>query len=636
MIYINNLSKSFGDRVLFKGLNLNINRNEKIGLVGPNGSGKTTFLSLILGRQERSSGNIQINKNIRIGYLAQESNFTAETTVLAEVIEGDDVIKKLKKEKDTLESQNKAGTPRYGEVLHSLEFHNYFELEYKAKKILSGLGFKESDFNRSINHMSGGWQMRTLLAKLLTCQFDILLLDEPTNYLDLDATMWFKEYLAAFKGSFIMISHDKDFLTEVTNYTLILENGLITKVHGNYDKYQKIIEERRGYLLKQFNEQDKKRDQLQKFIYRFHGQPTKAAQVRTKKRMLEKMEEIVVPPNRRESIRNFRFPKARKSGNRVVNLQKISKSYGKINVYNDFDFEIENGEKAVLSGDNGAGKSTLLKILAGIVKVDSGNRIVGYNVDIGYFSQTRMDMLSPLNTVFEEAYSAASGKVTPESIRTILGAFLFSGDDVEKKVTILSGGEKSRLILAKLLINPPNFLLLDEPTTHLDIDAVDSLIKALQDYEGTLVFISHDVHFVRSLANVVYEVKGGGVRKFHGKFDYYWEKIIKERKQLDLDLKSKRKKTKDSNESEKVKHVSWRKELRKRKVYDRAIANDIRKLRKEKENLELEQYAKARILSNPRSYHVEGVAKECGLRLKEIESRISAIEQEISLFKDKK
>ncbi|MCK4918102.1 MAG: ABC-F family ATP-binding cassette domain-containing protein [Candidatus Omnitrophica bacterium] len=635
MIYITNLSKSFGDRILFKDLNLNINRNEKIGLVGPNGAGKSTFLALLLGKQELSSGNIQINKNIRIGYLAQESNFTSETTVLSEVTKGDEVIKNLKKEKDTLESQNKAGTARYGEVLHDLEFHNYFELEYKAKKILSGLGFKESDFNRPINHMSGGWQMRTLLAKLLTCQFDILLLDEPSNYLDLNATMWFKEYLAGFKGSFLMISHDKDFLTEVTNYTLILENGLISKVQGNYDKYQSLIEEKRTYLLKQYNEQEKKKEQLQQFIYRFHGQPNKASQVRTKKRMIEKMEEIVVPPNRRESIRNFSFPKARKSGNRVINLKQISKSYDKIDVYSNFDFEIENREKAVLVGDNGAGKSTLLKILAGIVNTDTGDRIVGYNVDIGYFSQTRMDSLSPENTVFEEAYSAAVGKISPENIRTILGAFLFSGDDVEKNITILSGGEKSRLMLAKLLINPPNFLLLDEPTTHLDIDAVDALIKALQAYEGTLVFISHDVHFVRSIANVVYEVKGGGVRKFPGKFDYYWEKIIKESKQIDSELKNKKKKIKDTNGNNKTKNGSWRKGLRNRKGYDREIANKIRILRKEKENLELEQYAKARILSKPRSYHVEGVAKECGLRLKEIEIRLSAIDQEISLIKDK-
>ena len=571
MIYITNLSKSFGDRILFKDLNLNINRNEKIGLVGPNGAGKSTFLALLLGKQELSSGNIQINKNIRIGYLAQESNFTSETTVLSEVTKGDEVIKNLKKEKDTLESQNKAGTARYGEVLHDLEFHNYFELEYKAKKILSGLGFKESDFNRPINHMSGGWQMRTLLAKLLTCQFDILLLDEPSNYLDLNATMWFKEYLAGFKGSFLMISHDKDFLTEVTNYTLILENGLISKVQGNYDKYQSLIEEKRTYLLKQYNEQEKKKEQLQQFIYRFHGQPNKASQVRTKKRMIEKMEEIVVPPNRRESIRNFSFPKARKSGNRVINLKQISKSYDKIDVYSNFDFEIENREKAVLVGDNGAGKSTLLKILAGIVNTDTGDRIVGYNVDIGYFSQTRMDSLSPENTVFEEAYSAAVGKISPENIRTILGAFLFSGDDVEKNITILSGGEKSRLMLAKLLINPPNFLLLDEPTTHLDIDAVDALIKALQAYEGTLVFISHDVHFVRSIANVVYEVKGGGVRKFPGKFDYYWEKIIKESKQIDSELKNKKKKIKDTNGNNKTKNGSWRKGLRNRKGYDREI-----------------------------------------------------------------
>ena len=527
MINLSNLSKNYGSKVLFEKVSLSINRGEKVGLIGPNGAGKSTLFSLILGDLEPDSGAVQISKNFHIGHLRQESSFRSENTVLSELTEGEERILALKKEKELLEEKNEAGSKRYGEILHNLEVLGYFELEHKAKKILMGLGFKERDFNRLISQMSGGWQMRALLAKLLTYKYDLLLLDEPTNYLDLNAALWLKSYLADFEGTFIMISHDKAFLTEVTNYTLILENGSIAKVKGNYEHYELIQEEKRTYQIKQFKEQEKKREQLEKFVGRFHAQPNKAASVRAKRRVLESMPEIVVLKDRRESIHNFHFPSTKRSGWRVMNLEKISKSYGDVQVYKDLDFEITQDEKAVLAGENGAGKSTLLKIMAGVVDVDRGLRKPGHNVDVGYFSQTRMDVLHPENTVLKEAYSAAAGFMPEESIRTILGAFLFSGDDADKKVSVLSGGEKSRLILAKLLINPPNLLLLDEPTTHLDVDAVEALVKALKDYEGTLVFISHDIYFVRSVANVVYEVKDSRVRKFPGNFDYYLEKKIK-------------------------------------------------------------------------------------------------------------
>jgi len=488
MINIIKLSKNYGPKVLFEDISLNINQGEKIGLIGPNGTGKSTLFSLILQETEPSSGEVRVNKGVHIGYLPQEASFKSEQTVLAELIEGDERIMRLKEEKDKLESKNEAGSKRYGDILHELETLGFFELEHKAKKILSGLGFKERDFNRPINQMSGGWQMRALLGKLLTYHYDLLLLDEPTNYLDLNAALWLKDYLADFQGTFIMISHDKAFLTDVTNYTFILENGSISKVHGNYEHYEEIKAQRRTHLIKQFKEQDKKIKQLDQFVARFHAQPNKAASVRAKRRVLERMEEekVVIPPDPRESIGNFSFPQTRKSGHRVINLEGISKAYGDIQVYDGLDFEITQGEKAVLAGENGAGKSTLLKILAGIVSIDKGNRVIGHNVDIGYFSQTRTDVLNVENTVLQEAYSAAPGYMAEETIRTILGAFLFTGDDADKKVKVLSGGEKSRLILAKLLIDPPNCLLLDEPTTHLDVDAVDALVRALKDYEAQL------------------------------------------------------------------------------------------------------------------------------------------------------
>ncbi len=630
MIAINNLSKNYGQKVLFNSLTLSINQGEKIGLIGPNGAGKTTLFNIILGEVEPSSGTFQINKNTRIGYLPQESSFKSEQTVLAEVSEGDDLIIGLKKEKEELEESNGAGSSRYGDVLHQLETLGYFELEHKAKKILMGLGFRERDFNRPIIEMSGGWQMRALLAKLLTIHYDLLLLDEPTNYLDLNAALWLKDYLAGFNGTFLMISHDKAFLNEVTNYTLILEHGSIYKVEGNYEHYEQIKAERRLFLIKQYKEQEKKRKQLEEFVTRFHAQPNKASSVRAKRTQLEKMEEIVIPLDVRESISEFHFPPTNRSGHRVINLDKISKSYGDIGVYKDFDFEITQGEKAVLAGENGAGKSTLLKILAGVIGMDAGQRTVGYNVDIGYFSQTRTDVLNLENTVMQEAYSAAPGYMGQEIIRTILGAFLFSGDDVEKKVKVLSGGEKSRLILAKLLINPPNFLLLDEPTTHLDVDAVDALIKALKDYQGTIVFISHDIHFVRSVANVVYEVKSGRVRKFPGNFDYYLDKKHSGDDYIEATSSNKAASERKMHEpKEKGRSVSPKEEETSRKFHNFNIKEKIRKIKAEKDNLNLEASAKKRAIENPRSYRDNDSLEEYIERLQEIEKRISELNDEI-------
>ncbi|MDD5196395.1 MAG: ABC-F family ATP-binding cassette domain-containing protein, partial [Candidatus Omnitrophica bacterium] len=635
MITLNNLSKNYGRKILFENISLNINKGEKIGLIGPNGAGKTTLFALILGEIESSSGGAKVNKNTHIGYLPQEASFKSEHTVLAELIEGDERIIKLKREKEELENKNLAGSRRYGEVLHDLETLDFFTLEHKAEKILMGLGFKERDFNRPINQMSGGWQMRTLLAKLLTYHYDLLLLDEPTNYLDLNAALWLKDYLASFRGTFIMISHDRAFLTDVTNYTLILENGSVTKVEGNYEHYEQIKRERRTHLEKQFKEQEKKREQLEKFVARFHAQPNKAAAVRSKRTALERLEKeaVVLPEDPRESIGDFRFPATRRSGHRIVSLEKAAKGYGDIKVYQNLDFEITQGEKAVLAGENGAGKSTLLKILSGVIDIDSGSRVVGHNVDIGYFSQTRTDVLNVENTVLQEAYSAAPGYMSEETIRTILGAFLFTGDDADKKVKVLSGGEKSRLILAKLLIDPPNFLLLDEPTTHLDVDAVEALVGALTDYEGTLAFISHDIYFVRSVANVVYEVKEGRIRKFPGSFDYYLEKkdtaemlIERPRQRIDPQKQKLEQDRLKAKEEEKLR----KEEEKKRKSINVSIRESITKLEKKKEKFQLESYAKARALSDPKIYRRDDdMARDYGRRLKEIEKDISGIDIQI-------
>ncbi len=639
MVFIKNLSKNFGKRVLFENVTLNINRGEKIGLVGPNGAGKSTLFSFILGETEPTAGSIQIMKGVHIGYLPQEAKFNSQRTVLGELTEGDSRISRLKKEKEELEDSSRAGEMRYGDVLHELEVLGFFELEHKAKKILTGLGFKQSDFDRPVQHLSGGWQMRTLLAKLLTFQYDLLLLDEPTNYLDLNAALWLEDYLAKFRGTFVMISHDKAFLTDVTNYTLVLEYGKLYKVTGNYSHYEQIREERRTHLQKQSKEQIKKQKQLIKFVHRFHGQPNKAAQVRAKKRVLENIEEneVVVPPDPRESIGDFQFPQTKKSGYKVITFDKVCKSYSEVKVYEDLDLEINQDKKIVLVGDNGAGKSTLLKMLAGVVDIDSGERNVGYHVDTGYFSQTRMDVLTEHNTVLDEAYTAVSGFRREESVRTILGAFFFSGDDVEKKVSVLSGGEKSRLILAKLLINPPNFLLLDEPTTHLDVDAVEALVRALKSYQGTLVFISHDIYFVRSVANCCFEVKEGKIREFSGNFDYYLEK----RKEELTPTKKQRVKHEAAgqkqalSQNKKKEEEKLRKEKKKqRKAFNASIGNKINKLKRNREALALEAQATQRAIERPHKYRDAETIKEHELRLGEIEKKIKEIDLQIESLED--
>ncbi|MFH1655390.1 MAG: ABC-F family ATP-binding cassette domain-containing protein [Candidatus Omnitrophota bacterium] len=617
---------------------MKINRGEKIGLVGPNGSGKTTLFSFILGEISPSSGSVQVLRDISIGHLPQESGFKSLHTVLEELTRGDKRIAELIREKEELEEKNEAGSMRYGDILHNLESLGFFEIEHKAKKILMGLGFKLTDFDRPIQHLSGGWQMRTLLAKLLTFHYDILLLDEPTNFLDLNAALWLKDYLVKFKGTFVMISHDKAFLTEVTNQTLVLENGQIHKVSGDYKHYEQIKEEKRIYLLKQYKEQVKKREQLVQFCQRFHAQPNKAAQVRAKKRMLEKMEadEIKVPDSYRVSIKKFHFPPTKRSGYTVITFDKVSKSYPGVEVYKDLDFEITQGKKAVLVGENGAGKSTLLKLLAGALEIDSGKRTLGPNVKIGYFSQTRMDVLNENRTVLEEAYSAASGFKVEETVRTILAAFFFTGDDVDKKVKVLSGGEKSRLILAKLLINPPNFLLLDEPTTHLDVDAVDALVRALEFYDGTLVFISHDIYFVRSLSNCSLEVKDGSIREFPGNFDYYLEnrdkiqgligkpEIKEEKNQEQVDLKKAQ-----AEKIEKEKERRRKEEKKQRKAFNASLGNKISKLKRKKETLLVESAVRKRAIANPHKYRDEEMIKGYELRLQEIEKEIKEIDLKI-------
>ncbi|MCK5180099.1 MAG: ATP-binding cassette domain-containing protein [Candidatus Omnitrophica bacterium] len=642
MITINNITMGFTKRTLFKDVTLSIFPKEKIGLSGPNGSGKTTLFSIILGQMEPLAGNVQIQKNINIGYLPQEAKFDSKKTVMEELTEGDDRIRKLMDEKRKLEDTLKADTDRYGDVLHELEQLGIYEVEHKAEKILMGLGFKTSDFHRPIIELSGGWRMRTLLAKMLTYPYDLLLLDEPTNYLDLGATLWLKDFLANYQGAFVLISHDRVFLNDVTNYTIVLEGAQMAKVKGNYNTYeqqkgiqQKSLERRKKVV-------DKKRQQLERFAQRFHAQPNRAAAVRNKRKMIEKLENIELAHDE-ESIKDFEFSDIKQSGYMVTQLLGVGKSYGDNTVYENLDLEIVKGQKVCLVGPNGAGKSTLLKMLAGVLKPDSGEIKQGHQVDNGYFSKTRLDVLNPNRTAFDEV-SMAGKNVQAVRVRSLLGLFNYRGDDVFKHVKVLSGGEKSRLILAKLLIDPPNFMLLDEPTTHLDIDGVTALTVAFKKYEGTVCFISHDLFFIKEIADCIVDVNNGKIRVYAGGLEYYLEKkkelegissgAKQQKSDRKLSKKEKQKKYKEGKENTaltdlKVQHKQALKRISQ-------IKNEIKNLEKEQKDLEMESYVKLRHLSKSFDKRNSDVLKEYGRRLKDIQTRSREIETTIKKLKDER
>jgi len=639
MITISNLSKNFDERMLLEDVSLSIFPGERIGLTGPNGAGKSTLFQIILGQLEPTSGSVNIQKGLNIGYMAQEVKFASDRTIMEEMTSGDEEIRRLLEEKHKLEDENKADSPRYGDIMEQLEHKGIYEMEHKAEKILMGLGFKEAEFHKPISHLSGGWQMRTQLAKMLTYKYDLILLDEPTNYLDLEATIWLKGYLADYDGSFIIISHDKIFLNDVTNYTLVLDDARMTKVKGNYEAYEEAKEVRNRSLEKQQKVVEAKREQLERFAERFHAQPNMSSAVRNKRKMLDRLEVIRIPQEK-HSIRDFEFPATVESGYSVMTMTNIHKAYGDKQIYKGLDFEITKGQKLCLVGPNGAGKSTLLKMIAGVLPPDAGTRKLGHQVNLGYFSQTRLDVLNPARTVFEELVSATERSVPQAQMRTLLGVFNFRGDDVFKPVRVLSGGEKSRLILAKLLVNPPNFICLDEPTTHLDIDGVEALTSCFQKYEGTLCFISHDLFFVKNIANHIVEVIPGELKNYHGSLDYYLEK------KAGIESQKAAQKTKASGGQDSKKYIPTEdiKNQQLKQAQERhnealkrleEIKKETRALEAESKQLETESYVKSRFLSDAFGRD-PNMLKEYGIRLKEIQKRIRDIVVILSQLQEEK
>ena len=496
MLTISQVTKAFGGRTLFEEASLQVNRGDRIGLVGPNGAGKSTLFSLILGDALPDEGKIALEKSATIGFLPQEHAPANEETVL----------------------ELACGQRAHDHATHETDW----QLEPRAKRILAGLAFRESDFERSTKTLSGGWVMRAHLARLLVQEPELLLLDEPTNHLDLESLVWFQEYLKNYPGAILMISHDREFLNQLVGSIVEISHRRLNRYRGNWDSYVEQKAAREEQQLSAYKNQQKEIASLQLFADRFRAKASKASQAQSKLKQIDRMEKIEAPVAREKTV-HFRFPQPPRSGHRVITLKDVGYAYGDLVVYRDLTFEAERGQRTVLVGPNGAGKSTLLKLLAGVLPLQGGARELGHNVKVGYFSQYRIDMLDPKMTVLETARDMVN-PVSEQVARTVLGSFLFRGDDVFKPTAVLSGGEKTRLALVRLLLDPPNLLLMDEPTTHLDVGSIDALIGALAQYEGTLIFISHDVYFIRAIAKTVLHINAGKLTPYAGDYDYYLDK----------------------------------------------------------------------------------------------------------------
>jgi len=519
MLTASNLSKSFGGRTLFEEASLQINRDNRIGLIGANGAGKSTLFSLILKEASPDSGTIALERNIKIGFLPQENATSGDETILELACS---VSPQMERAQALLRDHPDENDPMHHEGQALFAENEGHLLEIKAKRILSGLAFRETDFHRKARTMSGGWIMRAHLARLLVMEPDLLMLDEPTNHLDLESLGWFQNYLMNYSGAILAISHDREFLNVICESIIHIAHRKLHHYRGNYDSFLEQKAARDEQHLAAYKKQQREIAEIQRFIDRFRAKASKATQAQDRIKQLARMKRID-PPERDEATVHFKFPQPLRSGQRVARLTNVKQSYGTHVVYQNLNLEIERGQRTVLVGPNGAGKSTLLKILGQIVPIEEGTYELGHNTSIGYFAQHRMEMMNLRHTVLQEAMDIPH-PVPEQTARTILGSFLFRGEDVFKPISVLSGGEKSRLALVKLLLNPPNFLLLDEPTTHLDMPSIDALIGALKQYEGTLLFVSHDVHFIKALATSVLHINAGRLTPYAGDYEYYLEK----------------------------------------------------------------------------------------------------------------
>ena len=532
MIQLSDLTKSFGDRVLLDHVKWQITDRERVGLCGPNGAGKTTLLRMMAGLDEADSGAILKPAALTVGYLPQDGLTHAGRTVFEEASSAFGDLLAMKAEMHALEeclgdasipeAEHDAMLARYSDLQDRFRLGDGYSIELKTATVLQGLGFRTADFDRPTETFSGGWQMRLALAKLLLGQPNLLLLDEPTNHLDLEARNWLETYLNGYPHAVILVSHDRFFLDAVVTRIADLTLRTLTDYVGNYSEYLVAHQARIEQLRKAKREQDEEVARVRMFIDRFRYQATKAAQVQSRVKMLEKVVPIEVPPERKKI--HFTFPSCGKSGRTVLDVKHARKAYGELVVFRDLSLHIERGDRIALVGPNGSGKSTLMRMLSGQEAPDAGHRVEGHNLVMQYFAQDEATRLDPAPTVYETLASGSPHHMVP-AIRNILGGFLFSGDDVYKPVRVLSGGERTRLAVARMLLRPSNTLLLDEPTNHLDLDSKEVLLDALVDYGGTLIFVSHDRYFVERLATKIVEVGRGTVVVYPGTYaEFLWHK----------------------------------------------------------------------------------------------------------------